>query len=72
MVRGHRAAGLGDHRRVRQAILFAGIADRPDDIVGVFVQTVVHRAIGLRAGAFIVHARAAADVEALNVDAQLM
>ncbi|SSL81682.1 Uncharacterised protein [Klebsiella pneumoniae] len=72
MVRGHRAAGLGDHRRVRQAILFAGIADRPDDIVGVFVQTVVHRAIGLRAGAFIVHAQAAADVEALNIDTQLM
>ncbi len=72
VVRGYRAAGLGDHRRVRQTVLFAGIANRPDNIVGVFVQAIVHRAIRLRAGTFIVHAQTAADVEALDINAQLV
>lgn len=72
MVRGHGAAGLGDHRRVRQAVFVTGIADTPNHVVGVFVQAVVHRAVGLRAGAFVVDAQAAAHVEALNVDAQLV
>lgn len=72
MVRGHRAARLGDHRRVRQAVLFTGIANRPDNVVRVFVQAVVHGAVGLRAGTFIVHAQAATHVKALNIDAELV
>ena len=72
VVRRDRAAGFGDHRRVRQAILFTGIANRPDDVVGVFVQAIVHRAVGLRTGPFIVDAETAANVEALNIHAQLV
>ena len=72
VVRGHRAAGLGDDRRVRQAVLFAGVADGPDNIVSVFVQAVVHRAVGLRAGSFVIHTQATANVEALDINAQLM
>ncbi len=72
MVRSNRAAGFGDHRRVRQAVLFTGIANRPDDVVGIFVQAVVHRAVGLRAGPFVVHAQAAAHVKALDVHAKLV
>lgn len=71
MVRGHGAARLGDHRRMFQPMLFAGIANRPDHIVGVFVQTVVDRAVRLRTGAFIIDAQTAADVEAFNIDAKL-
>ena len=72
MVRGDRATGFGDHRRVRQAVFFTGIADRPDDVVRVFVQAVVYRAVRLRAGPFVVHAEAAAHVEALNIHAKLV
>lgn len=72
MVRGHRATGFGDHRRVRQAVLFTGITDRPDDVIGVFIQTIVHRAVRLRAGPFVVHAQATAHVEALNIHAKLV
>lgn len=57
---------------MRQTILFAGIANRPDDVVGVFVQAVVHRTVGLRTGALVVNAETAANVEALNIHAQLM
>ena len=72
VVRGDRTTRFGNHRRVRQAVLFARIANRPDDVVGIFVQAVVHRAVGLRAGTFVVHAQAAAHVEALNVHAKLV
>ena len=72
MVCSDRAAGFGDYRRVRQAVLFAGIANRPDDVVGIFVQAIVYRAVRLRAGPFVVHAQAAAHVKALNIHAELM
>ncbi|CGY00982.1 Uncharacterised protein [Salmonella enterica subsp. enterica serovar Typhi] len=53
-------------------MLFAGIANRPDDVIGIFVQAIVHRTVGLRAGTFIIHAQTAAHVEALDINAQLM
>ncbi len=53
-------------------MLFAGIANRPDDVIGIFVQAIVHRTVGLRAGTFIIHAQTAAHVETLNIHAQLM
>ena len=71
VVRGHGAARFGDDRRVRQTMLLAGVADGPNYVVGVFVQAVVYRAVGLRAGAFIIDAQTAADVEAVDIDAQL-
>ncbi|CAH0214854.1 hypothetical protein SRABI106_01833 [Rahnella aquatilis] len=72
MVRGHGAARLGDHRRVWQAMFVTGIADPPDDVVSVFIQAIVHRAVRLRTGAFVIHAQPPTHVEALNVDAQLV
>ena len=72
VVRRDRTTGFGDHRRMRQTVLFAGIANRPDDVVGIFVQAVVHRTVGLGAGAFIINAETTANVEALNIHAQLM
>ncbi len=47
MVRSHRTTRFGDYRRMRQAIFFTGIANRPDDVVGVFIEAIVHRTIGL-------------------------
>ena len=72
MVRGYRTAGLGNYRRMRQAVFFTGIANRPDNIVGVFVQTVVDRTVRLRACPFIVHAEATTHIEALDVYAQFV
>ncbi|MOA02299.1 hypothetical protein D3C78_1217450 [compost metagenome] len=53
-------------------MFITGVADTPDYVVGVFVQAIVHRAVGLRTGAFIIHAQTAAHVEALDVNAQLV
>ena len=47
VVSGHRAPGFGNHRRVRQAVLFTGIANRPDNVVSILVQAVVHRTVRL-------------------------
>jgi len=55
-----------------QTIFFTRITNRPDDVVGVFIEAVVYGAVRLRTGAFIVHAQTAADVEALNIDAQFV
>lgn len=71
-MRSHRTTRLGDYCRMWQTIFFTRITNRPDDVVGVFIEAVVHRTVGLRTGAFIVHAQTAADVEALNIDAQLV
>ena len=72
VMRSHRTTRFGDYRRMWQTIFFTRITNRPDDVVGVFIEAVVHRTVGLRTGAFIVHAQTAADVEALNIDAQLV
>ena len=72
MVRSHRTARFGDYRRMRQTIFFTRITNCPDDVVGVFIEAIVYGAVRLRTGAFIVHAQTAADVEALNIDAQLV
>ena len=57
---------------MRQTVFFTRITNRPDDVVGIFIEAVVYGAVRLRTGAFIVHAQTAADVEALNIDAQLV
>ena len=72
MVRRQGAAGFGNDCRVRQTVLFTGIADSPDHIIGILIQPVVHRAVRLRTGTFIIHPEAAADIKALNIDTQLM
>ena len=72
VMRSHRTTRFGDYRRMWQTIFFTRITNRPDDVVGVFIEAVVYGAVRLRTGAFIVHAQTAADVEALNIDAQLV
>ena len=72
MVRGDRAARLGNDRRMRQVIFFASITDRPNDVVRILVQPVVNGTIRLRARPFVVHAQTAAHIEALNVHAELV
>ena len=71
-MRSHRTTRFGDYRRMRQTVFFTRIANRPDNVVGVFIEAVVHRTVGLRTSTFIIHAQTAADVEALNIDAQLV
>ena len=56
---------------MRQTVFFTRITNRPDDVVGIFIEAVVYGAVRLRTGAFIVHAQTA-DVEALNIDAQFV
>ena len=72
MVRGYRAARLGDYRRMRQTVFFTGVANSPDDVVGVFVQTVVYGTVRLRTGTFVIYAQTTAHVEALDINAKLV
>ena len=72
VMRSHRTTRFGDYRRMRQTVFFTRIANRPDNVVGVFIEAVVHRTVGLRTSTFIIHAQTSADVEALNIDAQLV
>ena len=72
MMRGNSATGFGNYRRVRQTVLFTGVANGPDDVVRVFVQAVVYGAVRLRTGTFVVHAQATAHVEALDIYAKLV
>ncbi|MNI48451.1 hypothetical protein D3C73_1030140 [compost metagenome] len=71
VVRGHRAAALGDDARRGQAVFFAGIGQRLHDVAGVRIQAVVDRAEAARTGAFIIHAQAAAHVDVGDLRTQL-
>ncbi|CCJ89762.1 hypothetical protein BN132_1690 [Cronobacter turicensis 564] len=57
---------------MRQTVLFARVADSPDNVVRVFIQAIVDRAVRLRTRPFIIHAEAAAHVEALDIHAKLV
>ena len=62
VVRGHRAAGLGDHARLGQAVFGAGLLQRLHQGLRELLEPVVDRAGAARAGAFVVDAQAAAGI----------
>ena len=57
---------------MRQTVFFTGVANSPDDVVGVFVQTVVYGTVRLRTGTFVIYAQTTAHVEALDINAKLV
>ena len=63
MVRHDRAPAFTHDRRMRHAFRVAHVHDVPDDIVGVFLEGVVRRAIEARARAVVIHAQSAAHIQ---------
>ena len=70
VMRGQRPAGLGHDVRMRQAGIVAHLLQRPDHVVGVFLQGIVHRGLGAGERAVVVHAQAAAHVHVFDGRAQ--
>ncbi len=71
VVRGEGAPRLADQVRHRLLVLAAGLAQRVHDVVGVFLQRVVHAGVRRGVGAVVVHAQPAADVHVGDVHAHL-
>ena len=70
MMGGERAAGLGNHVGVRQVMGGALFGQGMDNVPGVIGHAIVHRAVGARVRAFVVHAEAAAHVHGIHRRAQ--
>ena len=62
----HGSARFRNDRRVRHTFLVADSLDAEDDVVGVFLQRVVHRRFEIGLRTVVVDAEAAADVEVLQ------
>ena len=60
------APAFADDLRVRHLLLVANLADVKNDVVGVFLQRVIGRAVGGRPAAVVIDAQSAADVEGLD------
>ena len=65
VIRDHGAAAFRHDRRVRHARIVAHALDVVDDVVGVFLERVVHARLEVGLRAVVVDAQAAADVEIL-------
>ncbi|MCY1401181.1 hypothetical protein D9M71_162930 [compost metagenome] len=70
VMRGQRAAALGEDVRMRQALGVAELLEHAHHHAGVVVDVVVDRAGVARVGAVVVHAEAAADVDVINRQAE--
>ncbi len=71
VVRGDGAAAFRDDRRMLHADFVAHLLDVIDDVVGVFLQRVVHRRFEVRLRTVVIHAETAADVHELEAGALL-
>ena len=71
VVGGHRATALGHDGRMFDARIVAHRLDVIDDVVGVFLQRVVHGRLEVRLRTVVVHAETAADVQVLQARALL-
>ena len=66
------ASALGDDARLRQVIFDAHIHERRHRVVDIFLYGIVHRVLAHRgAGAVIVHAQTAANIDKIDVEAHL-
>ena len=70
VVRGQRAATLGEDVRVRQALRVAELLEHAHHHAGVVIHVVVDRAGIARVGAVVVHAQATANVDVVDRQAQ--
>ena len=62
----HGPPALRNDRRVRNPRLIAGVLHVVDDVVGVFLQAVIHARLEVRLRAVVIHPQAAAHVEILE------
>ena len=66
------AAAFADDVRVRHFFRVAHVGDVINDVVGVFLQRVIRRAVERRPAAVVIHAQPAADVEIFNRETHLV
>ena len=71
MMRDNRAPALADDRRMRDAFGIANVHDVPDDVVRVFLERIVRRAVEIAARAVVIDAEPAADIEVTEFVAEL-
>ncbi len=63
MMRHSRAPALAHNRRVRDAFGVANVYDVPDNVVRVFLERIIGRAVKVAARSIVIDAESAADVE---------
>ena len=71
MMRDDRAPAFAHDGRMRDAFGIADIHDVPDDVVGVFLERIIRRAVEIAARAVVIDAEPAADVEISELMAEL-
>src|SRR5438309_4788745 len=58
-----RATPFTHNRRMRNAFRITNVHDIPDDVVGVFLERIICRAIEIAARTIVIHAKPAADIQ---------
>ena len=71
MMRDDGAAAFAHDRRMRDAFGIANVRDVPDDVVGVFLERIIGRAVEIAARTVVIDAEAAADIEITEFVAEL-
>ena len=71
MMRDDRASALAHDRRMRDTFGIADVHDVPDDVVGVFLERIIGRAVEIAARAVVIDPEAAADVEVTELVPEL-
>ena len=71
MMRDDRAPAFADDGRMRHAFGIADVHDVPDDVVGVFLERIIGRAIEIAARAIVIDAESAADIEITELVSEL-
>ena len=66
------ASTFADDGRVRHLLRVANVGDVINDVVGVFLQGVIRRAVERRAAAVVIHAQPAAHVEKFDLKTHLV
>src|SRR5436853_7379747 len=63
MMRYDRATAFAHDDRVRNGLRIANVHDVPDDVVSVFLQGIVSRAVKIAAGTVVIDSQSSADIE---------
>ena len=71
MMRDDRAAAFTNDRRMRDAFGIANVHNVPHDVVGIFLQRIICRAIEIAARTIVIDAKPAADIQISKLVAKL-
>ena len=70
-MRNNRAPAFAHDRRMRDAFGIAHVHDVPDNVVGVFLERIIRRAVEIAARSIVIDAKTAADVEITELVSEL-